>query len=149
MYHYPRPQQPVAQYSQSMDPIRRTTGPESTPEIRGPAQAQPATPPQRAFGVNEVAGVQGAQGAQAAAGPSGVERTQEARFARLAGRIRDGVAQHWDRDRIMQDLIADETRERFGNMATPDMANAVAESFRNDPALSQLMARLFAAAQRA
>ena len=114
-----------------MDPIRRTTGPHKPQDIAG---AAPSAPPSQPFA------------AGAAAPIAGAARPE---FTRIAARISQGIARKQSRDDIMRDVVSTETRERFGSLATPQMAESVAESFRSDPALSALVAKLFAAAASA
>jgi hypothetical protein len=111
-----------------MDPIRRTSGPSRPQDVPASSGPAPATGPSPAFG---------------AAPTGGIARPE---FNRIAARINEGLARKQSRDEIMQDVIASETRERFGPLASPGMAASVAESFRTDPALTGLVARLFAAA---
>ncbi|MBX3381976.1 MAG: hypothetical protein KF864_00550 [Phycisphaeraceae bacterium] len=121
-----------------MNPIRPTGGPDPTPNLSGPSSSTPAGRVEP-FSVSPASGV----GASSPAAP-----VDQARFDRIAGTIRTGLSAGHTRDQIMDRLIADETQARFGSAATPQMTASVAESFRTDPALSQLVSRLFAASQR-
>ncbi|MBS0196827.1 MAG: hypothetical protein JSR77_08720 [Planctomycetes bacterium] len=114
-----------------MDPIRRTTGASKPQDVAGATPAAPASGVSKPFEIG------------AAGGVAPVEQT---RFNAIAGRIRDGLARRLDRDAIMREVVEAETRERFGPLATPAMTASVAESFRSDPGLVQLVAKLFAAA---
>ncbi|MBL9001355.1 MAG: hypothetical protein JNK25_09495 [Phycisphaerae bacterium] len=111
-----------------MEPIRRTS-PAGRPQ--NVDAAAPATPAAPGFSIG------------AAENATPVTRPE---FSRIAARISDGLARNLSRDDIMRDVIAVETRERFGPLASSQMADSVAESFRTDPALCALVAKLFAAA---
>jgi hypothetical protein len=121
-----------------MDPIRPTGGPDPAPNLSGPSSATPVGRVEP-FSVAPASGV---------SGPAPASPVDQAHFDRINGTIRNGLASGQSRDQIMEQLVSDETRERFGDAATPQMTASVAESFRSDPSLSQLVARLFAASQR-
>lgn len=113
-----------------MDPIRRTSGPQKPQDV--PA-ATPAAPTGAAAGTF---------GAAAASAAGAVARPE---FTRIAAKINEGISRKLPRDDIMRRVVESEARERFGSLATPQMTESIAETFRSDPALSGLVAKLFAA----
>jgi hypothetical protein len=122
-----------------MDPIQRKT----TPNIQGPQT------PQSTGGVSgtgkkfDVGGADAAQGGGSAQGAQGVARPA---FNEMAACIQDGVGRSLSREQVRDELIEHETKQTFGDSATPEMTAAIAGAFKNDPHLSQLFNQLYAKA---
>ena len=67
-------------------------------------------------------------------------------FERIAARVeqlRQGSNPPLTRDQVRERVIGEETRDLFGRSATPAMAAAVDNAFRNDPQLAHLFNQLY------
>ena len=121
----------------AMDPINRKVTPPNVPQAAPTGPAKESAPADKKF---EVGGAPGqlpagqAQGAAAAIRPN---------FERMASRIQAGVSKSMNRDQILEDLVDSETKQAFGESASPQMTAAVADAFRTDPNLSQMFNQLY------
>jgi hypothetical protein len=60
----------------------------------------------------------------------------------MASLIEQGLNQSMDREQLREHVISGETKNMFGDLATPELTAAVTEVFRGDPHLSQALNRL-------
>ena len=121
----------------AMDPINRKVTPPNVPQTTPTGPAKESAPADKKFDVGAVQGqlpaVQ-AQGAATAIRPN---------YERMASRIQTGVSRSMSRDQILDDLVDSETKQAFGDSASPQMTAAVADAFRTDPNLSQMFNQLY------
>ena len=68
-------------------------------------------------------------------------------YDRIRSLIESGNSQSMSRDQLREHVITGETKNIFGNNASPEMTSAVSEAFQNDPQLSQLLNRLLSKAK--
>ncbi|HSI32799.1 MAG: hypothetical protein ACAI43_25395 [Phycisphaerae bacterium] len=113
------------------------------PNVGAPQQAGEATPAgkadksERAFEL----GAPQTTGAAQGSGPT-VPVPVRPNFDRMASLIEQGLSQSMDREQLREHVISGETRNMFGDLATPELTEAVTEVFRGDPHLSQALNRL-------
>jgi len=118
-----------------MDPINRKTTPPDVSQASPTGPAQGAGSAEKKFDVGATGGqVPSAAGAAAAIRPN---------FDRMASRIQSYVSKSMSRDQVLDALVDSETKQTFGESASPQMTAAVAEAFRNDPHLSQMFNQLY------
>ena len=118
-----------------MDPINRKPTPPNVPATGPTGPAQGAKPADRKFDVGGQAG--------ASPTPAGAAAAIRPNFDRMASRIQAGVSKSMTREQILEDLVGAETRQTFGDNASPEMSSAVADAFRTDPQLSQMFNQLY------
>lgn len=121
-----------------MDPIQRKI----TPNVQGP-QTPPATGGASGTGKKFDVGAAGGAGGGGGQEVQGIARPA---FKEMASCIQDAVGRSLTREQVRDELIEHETKQTFGDQATPEMTAAIADAFKNDPHLSQLFNQLYAKA---
>jgi len=126
-----------------MDPIRRNNIPPNIPNATPAGDAAPAGKTEKKFEVGAGDAAGGAQSTQSAGNTAAMVRPN---FERMASMLKSGAAQSMTREELRDHVISGETKHLFGDKATPEMQAAVADAFREDPQLAQVMNRLLSKA---
>jgi len=126
-----------------MDPIRRNNIPPNIPASAPAGDAAPAGKTDKKFevGAGDPAGA--AQSTPSAGATAPMVRPN---FERMAALLKSGADQSMTREQLRDHVINGETKHLFGDQATPEMQAAVADAFRDDPQLAQVMNRLLSKA---
>lgn len=124
--------------------IRGPNDPNRIPPPTGPGDATPAKPQESkgdfAKSLHGPGKTDPAAQPQAATSPN---------FDRIAPLIKDGLARNLSRAQILSEVVDDQARSQFGDKATPEMTEAIAEKFQSDPHLSSIFNKLYDRAVKA
>lgn len=132
----------------AIDPVN----PASSAKPLAPASAVTAAAPAQAVdaaaALSRASEVDATSAAFAVAGAARVGGSdQVSAFTLFKARIQDGIRRNLSREAILDDLIAFETSRAFGNTATREMREKVADHFRTDPRLADLFGSLLNASK--
>jgi hypothetical protein len=127
----------------------------TTMDIRGPNQPPPVPPPDPNQGPTGPAEKGSADFAKSMDQTGGAETARPldaaatAGFDRMAPIIQGGVAENLSRQEILSRVVDAEAKHQFGDLATPEMTQALAEKFQSDPRLSSIFNGLYDRAAQA